>query len=199
MEKSSQVRTVSSSNLFFKGSRFRYRYRTWVVSGAPDREGGGGEREREREKQRFSQRTCRSHLLSWNICPRPPWGRSSHVIRQRTQWRGRSSVLPYRHKKKQQHWTKITALWANQVTKPISLYLKLISATPRWSTEVLQDGLNNISFQHLLFFNYYFVENKNENIWTYMNVLALGAIHSFIQIYSSTSIQPTNSLGKEIQ
>lgn len=26
LEKSSQVRTVSSSNLFFKGSRFRYRY-----------------------------------------------------------------------------------------------------------------------------------------------------------------------------
>lgn len=25
LEKSSQVRTVSSSNLFFKGSRFRYR------------------------------------------------------------------------------------------------------------------------------------------------------------------------------
>lgn len=34
LEKSSQVRTVSSSNLFFKGSRFRYRwlYNQWLIS-----------------------------------------------------------------------------------------------------------------------------------------------------------------------
>lgn len=35
LEKSSQVRTVSSSNLFFKGSRFRYRS-VAAVSNKPD-------------------------------------------------------------------------------------------------------------------------------------------------------------------